>query len=471
VATPTIEETSLSGNYLRILIAAAALWAAAGAAAQQTGAVIATDYVSSGSVARLQMEAPFIVAADVAAIHNDASGRWHDGLLYVVGRAGADHIQVLDPEQGFATVRQFSLGLGRGLRDIAFREDGTALVSCYDTAELLHVDPQTGAILQVISTAAFADADGLPETGWLLLHDGRLYVTCERLDRDNWYSPVGDSYLLVLDAATLAWVDCDSQLPGVQGILLAAPNPYTEILPTDDGRLLVGCNGYYVVNDGGVDVIDPVTLTSLGLEIGEAALGGDIVDLAVDGERRFAVISDSSFTTAVVSYGGGVTTVHQGAGYDHADIAVGGGLLYVADRRLGAAGIRVFDTISLAELTTGPVSCGLPPALVLLPPQSVVPVLDLPGAGLRMAAPWPNPCNPQATVALTAPAGAEVMLRVVDMRGRAARQVRLIAGADGAATWAFDGRDQAGRKLPSGVYRCVAEGAGGFAARSLTLVR
>ena len=461
----------MTGTNLRLTLAVATLLVAAAAAAQNTGAVIATDYVSSGSVARLQMEAPFAVAADVAAIHNDASGRWHDGLLYVVGRAGADHIQVLDPDQDFATVRQFSLGLGRGLRDIAFRDDGTALVSCYDAAELLHVDPQTGAILQIISTAAFADADGLPETGWLLLRDGRLFVTCERLDRDNWYSPVGDSYLLVLDAATLTWIDCDAQAPGVQGILLAAPNPYTEIAPTDDGRLLVGCNGYYAVADGGVDVIDPVTLTSLGLEMGEAALGGDIVDLAAHGQRRFAVISDSSFTTRVVAFGGGVTTVHQGAGYDHADIAVGGDLLYVADRRLGAAGIRVFDAVSLAELTTGPVSCGLPPALVLLPTQTAVPVLDLPGAGLQLAAPWPNPCNPQATVALTAPAGAEVTLRVVDMRGRAVRRVGLDVGADGAATWTFDGRDQAGRALPSGVYRCVAEGAGGFAARSLTLVR
>jgi hypothetical protein len=254
---------------MRPTILVAALAAAAlgpTATAQTHGVVLATDYVSAGTAGLLELTAPWSVAADLQDVHHDVTGRWHDGLVHLVNRAGADNVLVLDPTDQLAVVRQFSLGLGRNLQDIAFLADGTAYVSCYDTAELLHVDPLTGEILHVISTAAFADADGLPETGRLHLVGERLFLTCERLDRDNWYAPVGDSYLLVLDTGSRSWVDCDPALPGVQGIRLAAANPSTDIVAVQ-GRLLVGCTGYYALLDGGVDAVDPDALVSLGLEL------------------------------------------------------------------------------------------------------------------------------------------------------------------------------------------------------------
>ena len=449
-----------------------ALGATAGA--QTHGVVITTDFTSAGSVGLMAMSEPWTVTADLAAVHPDATGRWHEGLVYIVNRAGADNVEVLDPADQLAVVRQFSLGLGRNLQDIAFRADGTAYVSCYDTAELLHVDPQTGAILDVISTAAFADADGLPETGRLHLRGERLFVTCERLDRDSWYAPVGDSYLLVLDTVGGDWVDCDATLPGVQGILLAAPNPYTEIV-ADGGLLLVGCNGYYGVLDGGVDAIDPVALVSLGLEVTESELAGDVVELAggPDG-RRHVIVSSTSFVTSVQAYrvGGGIQTVTTGTAYDHAHLAWDGdALLFVADRALGAAGVRVFDAASGTELTTAPIGTGLPPARIVLPAPAAVPVADLPPASLSLAPPWPNPANPLTRLAFRAPADAAVTLRLVDLRGRLLRREALRADGEGRGTWVFDGRDRHGRPVASGTYRCVIEGDGGFAARSLTIVR
>ncbi|MEZ4389083.1 MAG: hypothetical protein R3D98_16175 [Candidatus Krumholzibacteriia bacterium] len=310
-----------------ILFVLLALMLAVGARAQSQGAVIATDYATTAYVAGLGLAAPWAVGpVPGEPVYNDAVARWHAGLLYVVNRGGADNVQVLDPAQGFDTVRQFSLGLGRNLQDIGFATDGTAYVSCYDTAELLHIDPATGQLLQVISTAGFADADGLPETGWLLVHDGRLFLNCQRLDRDGWYAPVGDSYLLVLDTATNQWLDADPATPGTQGIRLGATDPITPI-QRRDGRLYVGCVGYYGVNDGGVAVVDPVTLAPLGLEITEAVLGGDLVSLAVTGETRHLIVSDGSWVTHVMEYlpGHMPTTVASGAAYDHADLAWDGG--------------------------------------------------------------------------------------------------------------------------------------------------
>jgi len=458
----------------RLSLAVLALAAAAPAGAWTFGGLITSDYTASAAMDRIALAAPWTITPDLEPVYQDAVGVWHEDLVYVVNRAGADNLQVLDPAQDFATVRQFNLGPDRGLKHVAFAGDGTAWVSCYDAAELLHVDPATGAILHVVSTAIFADADGLPETGWLLRDGNRLLVTCERLDRHDWYAPVGDSYLLVLDLGTRTWIDCDPALGGIQGIRLAATNPYCE--PFRDGdRLYVGCSGFYALRDGGVDVVDLATLASLGLEITETALGGDLVDLAAGpGDRRHVIVADASFRTTVKAYepGGAITTLHQGVDYDHADLAYDGEFqLFVADRRLGAAGVRVFDAESGVQLTTGPLATGLPPAAFVLPAAAPVPVVDLPVADLALAAPWPNPANPRSQVSVSAPPGTAVALRLVDLRGRLVRRTTLVMDAAGRGRWEFPGVDDAGRPVPSGVYRVVATADGGFAARSLTVVR
>jgi hypothetical protein len=457
-----------------ILVVSLATLAAA-ASAQDRGAVIVGDYASTAYVTGIGVDAPWPVAPlPGEPVYHDAVARWHDGLVWVVNRGGADNIQVLDPAQGFDTVRQFSLGLGRNLQDIAFADDGTAYVSCYDTAELLHVDPQTGQVLQVISTAAFADQDGLPETHRVLVHGARLFVSCQRLDRDSWYSPVGDSWLLVLDLATSAWIDCDPTLPGVQGVRLVGTNPATTIQEAG-GALLVGCVGFYGMQDGGVDVVDPEALVSLGQEITELELGGDLVDLEATGGTRHVIVADPTWVTRVLRYapGNGAQDVHVGTGYDHAGLAYDGDFqLFVADRGLSDPGLRVFDVASGSELTSGSViATGLPPMLVVLPPAGVVGVGEVPAASLTVAPPWPNPANPLTQVAFRAAPGQVARLSVVDLKGRVIRRDRVAVADDGRGAWAFDGRDHDGRQVPSGVYRCVVQTDTGFAARSFTVVR
>jgi len=445
-----------------------------GAAAPDRVAVIAGDFNSVAYVTGLGTEAPWSAApVPGEPVHHDAVLRWHDGLAWVVNRGGADNLQALDPAAGFDTVRQFSLGLGRNLQDIAFRSDGTAYVSCYDTAELLRVDPATGQILKVVSTAAFADTDGLPETSWLHVRGDRLFVTCQRLNRDDWYAPVGDSYLLVLDTMTETWLDCDPARPGTQGIRLAASNPYAPVQRAGD-RLLVACTGFFGLQDGGVDAVDPDALVSLGLEMTEATLGGDLVDLEATGAARHVIVADAGWITRVKRYapGGAPVTVLTGLGYDHADIAFDGGFqLFVADRRLTAPGVRVLDAVSGVELTAAPIATGLPPALVIPPPAGAAAPVALVPSALTLDLPWPNPANPLARFAFTAPPAQAVELRLFDLRGRLVREARLVAGQDGRGAWEFDGRDASGRAVASGVYRCVVQTGEGFAARSFTVVR
>lgn len=93
-------------------------------------------------------------------------------------------------------------------------------------------------------------------------------------------------------------------------------------------------------------------------------------------------------------------------------------------------------------------------------PLGVSAVPSRPAAAAALHA-WPNPFNAQVTLQLSGIPDGPVVVRIFDAAGRAQRAltVRVSAGV-GVGRW--DGRDDAGRLLPSGVY--LAQGGEGRAA-------
>lgn len=84
----------------------------------------------------------------------------------------------------------------------------------------------------------------------------------------------------------------------------------------------------------------------------------------------------------------------------------------------------------------------------------------------------PNPFNPRTTLAFDLPAAdAQVRLRLFDLQGRLV--ARLVEGAlpAGRHQVAWNGLDDAGRAVASGVYVSVLESSQGRASGKLTLVR
>lgn len=441
--------------------------------------VITTDFASTGGATTLQRAAPWTADVDVAVVHSDAVARWHDGLWWVVNR-GASNLQVLDPAAGYAVVFQTSVGANRNPQDIVFAADGSGWVPCYDQPLLLEVDPADGSVVQTYGTAAFADADGLPETGWAVRQGDRLAVICQRLDRNAWWGPADYSQLLLFDLATRAWVDADAAAPGVQGLVLAGTNPSSMLEPVGDGRRVrVGSAGFYGSLDGGIETADVLAGTTAGFQVTEAQLGGDLIDfVTVGAERGYALVSDASFRTSLVAYdprdGSDVQVLLTTAGYDLVDLTWDGGLqLFVADRSPSGSGVRVFDALNGTELTAAPVATGRPPFLIAAPTdQAVTAVTAAAPPGVpRLAAPFPNPANPRTTVAFRAAPGAAVRLEVLDLRGRRLRTAAAVADADGAGAWTFDGRADDGRRLPSGPYRVRVASGAGAAETTLTLAR
>ncbi len=65
---------------------------------------------------------------------------------------------------------------------------------------------------------------------------------------------------------------------------------------------------------------------------------------------------------------------------------------------------------------------------------------------------YPNPFRGSTSIQLETAAGGAARLVIAGLDGRVVRDVDIILRAGGAAAWRWDGRDDAGREVPAGVY-------------------
>ncbi|MBM3280007.1 MAG: hypothetical protein FJY95_18320 [Candidatus Handelsmanbacteria bacterium] len=433
---------------------------AAPAAAQSPLVVLTSDF-QTGSLALLEAGggAP---RTDLLTIHSDAVARYHDGRVYVINRLGQDNILVLDPAAPADPLLQFSVGNGSNPQDLEFASQRKAYVSRHNSASLLLVDPRSGDSLGEIDLSAFADADGLPEPAEMALVGDRLYVACQRLDRNaGWVA--SQSVLAVIDINTDQLVDWDSGQEGVQGLALQIDNPGNLI--GMGGKLYVGQTGQYGVADGGVEMVDLASGRSEGLVLGESELGGDLTSFAlVSAAKGYAVVSAPDFSNSVrpldlaTGKAGPALAGHSG-GYTP-DLEVDGGRLVVADQGTfsdpGSAGLLLYDTATDA-LLAGPIAVGLPPVnIAVLGEGQTTAVSEERGslpAQTYLGAAYPNPFNASTLIPLAVGAEAATLdLTIYDALGR---RVRLLSGgrlAAGSHAFHWDGRDDKGQAMGSGPY-------------------
>jgi hypothetical protein len=101
---------------------------------------------------------------------------------------------------------------------------------------------------------------------------------------------------------------------------------------------------------------------------------------------------------------------------------------------------------------------------------SVSTVPPAPGDGLRLDV-APNPFNPRTTFTYELPAAAAVDLSVYGLDGRRLRRLESRRAPAGPHAVAWDGRDDAGRTLPAGVYLARLRADGRTAAKRICLVK
>jgi len=96
---------------------------------------------------------------------------------------------------------------------------------------------------------------------------------------------------------------------------------------------------------------------------------------------------------------------------------------------------------------------------------------EVPAVPMQVAN-YPNPFNPSTEVRFVLPEASAVDVRIVDSSGREVR--RLLDGSHrpvGVAQLTWDGRDDSGQPLPSGVYFCEVEAGEYRATRKMTLLK
>jgi hypothetical protein len=438
--------------------------------------VLSTDF-ATGYYSGLDLAPPFATDVDIEATCSDAAVRVRGDHLYILGRFGCDFVQVVDPVT-LATVRQFTTGAGTNPQDIVVVAPNKAYVTLYERDEILIVNPQTGMHTGVIDLGVFADADGLPEAAGLAQVGDRVFVALQRLDRPGGFVATNPSFLAVLDATNDGIVDVDPVAPGLQAIVLTGRNPFADLsVDPVRGKLVVGEAGVFGALDGGVEFVDPVTLTAEGFFVTEAELGGDLnaVKLWVDC-NGYAIVNDATFRTKLVRFdrctGTVLGTCWQSAGYDLYDLEIDHRRAHVlvSDRDLVTPGVRIFAAGSCTQITTSPIGFGLPPGEIALA-EEPTPTDAVPAPARLVLANHPDPFNPTTTLHVAVPPGVRVRVEIADVRGRIVR--RLWEGTPGASgrSLVWDGRDDGGGALPSGVYWARATGAGVATADRMTLVR
>lgn len=272
----------------------------------------------------------------------------------------------------------------------------------------------------------------------------------------------------------------------------AAPVLVGQLAVDHPGKVVVSDSVAYLLNGAGVPLVIDVSDATAPAVIGTLPVTGEASDICITAGRAHVVTAAGLEIIDVTDPAGARPLGSLAIEGIAVSVAVSGSITYVGTRDevvavvdtsmpeepmrhgtvdLGLPGFSVPWTVaehdgSLAVVAGGrlrlaPAQCPLVPAGAVTPPPPV----------LRLEA-RPNPFNPVTDVVFTLPRAARVTLTIHDLAGRRLRTI--LSGADhqaGLHRVAWQGCDDAGRSLPSGIYRCRLQADGQVTGLSLTLVR
>jgi hypothetical protein len=358
-----------------------------GAAPPQIGEqafVTTTNFTDSGSYSTINLRdqsGDADLPSQAGIIESDNDAVYYNNMVYVINRLGFDNITVLDVSDLSTAIKQFSTGNGSNPQDMAFVSDSHAYVSLYEENDILRVDPTAAAGSEIVGridlsglAALYNDPDGIVEAQSMMVVGRYLFVALQLLDRNNFFSPTATSVLAVIDTTTDQLVDVDPATPDVDAIVLTGQNPQFMRYISEVDKIAVSETGSFGVNDGGIETVDPLTFAAEGIFVDENDLDGDLGDfVTVDGLKGYAVISflDASFNffNKVVIFdedGNNLGDLTGDLPFIPSLAIDSDKRILVPDRTLTAPGIRIFDSITDAEVTASPIDVGLPPNTVIV---------------------------------------------------------------------------------------------------------
>ena len=343
------------------------LFSSSASFAKEAAFIVTTDYVA-GSLAKMSTTKKQSVSKNLLLIHPDSVVKSYGKYVYVIQRLGADSIIVVNPKNPGHPINEYSTGNGSNPQDMEFKNSKKAYISLYEENKLLVIKPGTGNIKKKIDLSEFADGDGLVEMSEMVLVKNYLYVSLQRLNRDNFFSADNKSFVVVIDTDTDKILDLDPNTEGNQAIELNGRNPGNMVYNKETGKIYIPLSGKFNTDDafGGIEVINPETNTSEGMLINDEDLGGVTGVVAIGSSGTgYVTVSDSNFNYSIVCFSLSTGEVlnqldNTGSGFIPNIAIDSNGFLYVADQTAENPGIRIFDTKD-NKLIKGPVDVGLPP--------------------------------------------------------------------------------------------------------------
>lgn len=320
--------------------------------------VLSSDLTQASALGRIDAGGCFDARDTDLALGGDATLSSASGRSFVCARdLGVVH--EIDPE-GLRIVGTHAAApaeepISPNPQDVGVDEDGRLWILRYSLPSVGIVEAD-GSWGEPVDLGALAGDDGVPEMAAIRIVGGVAYVSLQRLNSD-------------LDAAgpgLIATIDVGSRAVG--SFSLIGGNPFGRMAPSADdpsGAIVT------VVTPGDFDAIsaaDGIERVDLAAGqstqlISEVELGGSPVAAVVVGPNEaFAIVAGpvpGLHPTKVVAFdpeAGSVTRViadssSDAEGFYHADLAVSGGTLVVADRTPGGARLRLFDRQTLEEAT------------------------------------------------------------------------------------------------------------------------
>jgi len=336
--------------------------------------VAASDFGLQGtaSVVTVRFNTQFRTARDVELISGDPVASSSRGRAFIVNRLFFDNVQILDPARGFATALQFSSGNGSNPHDALMPDTSRVYIPRYEPPfnDILIADVSTGAAIGTIPLGAFAtNASRTPRPDRLVRANGLVLVTLQNIDATFFdYGP-----------GLLAFVDPGSDTV-VRTIVLAGQNPFgPPSINPDNGEVYLADAGIFQGSlpkalTGGIEVIDPISLTTKGLLVDDDDLGGNVSGVAVTSATRgYAVVVTQAGRNDIVAFDPATGTILGTVLSTTALIPEirydGDGYLLVAEHDGGNPRVRVLDAPSGAEVTR--IALSLPPVSIAILTRSL----------------------------------------------------------------------------------------------------
>lgn len=383
------------------------------------------------------------------------------GKLAAVANSGSDDVTLVQLRTG-TVVGTVALPAGSDPWAVEVAGRRVFVTALLDD-RVYEIDPVTGSIVRSAPTGKAPEG--------MTVSAGKLWVANSGFDFGTFtYDPGSVTVLDLETLATVATVPVDL-------------NPQ-DCLRAPDGKVHVVCTGDFFQVTGAVDVLDPEHDAVVGtIPVDGRYPGGGAI---TPGGIAYLNVTTPSFGSEVWSYdAGSFALLHDGADPLLPSPDFFGALAVTEDGRLvvpdfSADLLLVEDPSSPGSphaylVGDGPISTAIVDGPVAQPvPEGAggLSVVDnaAPERGVRFAAVAPNPSRGPVDLAVRAPAGAEVSLTILDVRGRRVRELGT-AAASGRAAFTWDGADARGAPAGPGVYFARAESAAGVAVTRVLRIR